>query len=308
MLEDKNNQFTDDAIRRFLLGRLDAAEQSTFEEQLFADDRLEALVRLGEFDLTDDYALARLSSEDREAFEQKFLLSDGRKRRLNVSNTLRDRFSSASNAAIAERDGAKASVAERLRLLFGLDRRSWRLAFGVLIAAVLIGTVWLVVKQPRIKENIKAIIFNRRAPAPLPSVPRLAAHPGNRSSAPVHQTTPSPMPPHEPTASPATIVLFPGATRDDLPVINLPKGEHDIVRLQLALKPNQIGSYRAELLTIDGQSVFSSESLQATDTDARRVEFDVPASLLKVGDYRVSLRRADDASKRIVASYYLRVQ
>ena len=312
MTEDKNNQFSDGAIRRFLFGRLSPAEQTTLEEHLFTDDSLEARVRLAEFDLTDDYALERLSAADREAFEERFLLSAERKRKLTVSTALRDRFASASTEATTAPKGAKASTSERFRLLFGFNQRAWRLAFGVAILVVLVGMVWLLVKEPRIKEGIKAGIFNRRAPVPAPSAPRMAEHSNNTSSMPEHRITPLPMPPHEPTASPAilSVELFSDASRDrdTIPLIDLPKGEHDIVRLQLARKPNQTGRYRADLLTTDGQSIFSSQALQSNDTDAGKVDFDVPAALLKTGDYRVSLRRADDGSKKTVASYYFRVQ
>jgi hypothetical protein len=106
------------------------------------------------------------------------------------------------------------------------------------------------------------------------------------------------------------VALFPGTSRDDdnLPRVDLPKGEHDIVRLQLPLKPKQSGSYRADLLTVDGQNVFSSQALQSADSGAGKLDFDVPAVLLKSGAYQVSLHRTDDGSKKTVASYYFRVQ
>ena len=280
---DNNSQeFSDDAIRRFLFGRLSAAEQTTLEERLFTDDGLEARVRLAEFDLADEYALERLSAADREAFEEKFLLSAERKRKLAISTALRDRFASVTTRSAKL---AKASISERLQLLFGLNQRARRLAFGVVILVVLAGSVWLVVKEPRIKEVLKAHIFNRRAPAPAPSEPRLAEHANNTSSAPEHRITPLPMPPHEPTASPAilSVDLFSDASRDHdkIPLIDLPKGEHDIVRLQLALKLNQTGSYRADLLTKDGSSVFSADGLKFNESGAG-IEFDVPARLLKI--------------------------
>jgi hypothetical protein len=308
---DNNSQdFPDDAIRRFLFGRLSPTEQSTFEERLFTDDGLEARVHLAEFDLADDYALERLNAADREAFEEKFLLSAERKRTLNVSTALRDRF--VATSAVASSAGAKDSIGARLQHLFGLNQRAWRFAFGVAILVALVGIAWLLVKEPRIKEGIRARIFNRRAPAPAPSAPRMTSHSNNTSSVPEHSITPSPMPPHEPAASPVVVsvdlFLDSSLSRDKIPLIDLPKGEHDIVRLQLALKPKQSGSYRAGLLTVDGKSVFDSQSLQSTDTDAGKVDFDVPAALLKIGDYRVSLSRADDGSKRAVASYYFRVQ
>jgi hypothetical protein len=314
MVESRNSsvEFSDDAIRRFLFGRLSAAEQTTFEEYLFTDESLEARVRLAEFDLVDDYALERLSAADRKAFAERFLLSAERTRQLKVSTALRDRFASTAIVATPALKGATASIGAKLRLLFGLNQRAWRLAFGVAILVVLVGMVWLWVKEPRIKEGIKAGIFNRRAPVPAPSAPRMAEHSNNISSGPEHHTTPSPMPPHHPAASPVilSVDLFSDVSRDrdTVPIIDLPKGEHDIVRLQLALKPKQLGIYRADLLSIDDRIILSAQSLQSTDTDAGKVDFDVPAALLKTGDYRVSLRRTDDGSKRNVASYYFRVR
>jgi hypothetical protein len=312
MTEDKNNQFSDDAIRRFLFGRLSPAEQTTLEERLFTDDSLEARVRLVEFDLADGYALGRLSAADREAFEERFLLSAERKRQLRVSTALRDRFASASTVEDTARRGAKASIVERWRLLLGFNQRAWRFAFGVAILVMLVGMVWLLVKEPRIKEGIKAGIFNRHAPVPAPSAPRMAGHSNNTSSIPEHRITPPAMPPHEPTASPVilSVDLFSDASRDrdKIPLIDLPKGEHDIVRLHLALKLSQTGGYRAALMTGDSQSVFGAQSLQATAADAGKIDFDIPAALLKIGDYRVKLSRAGGGSKRTVASYYFRVQ
>jgi len=310
MTEDQNNQFSDDAIRRFLFGRLSAAEQTTFEGRLFTDDRLEALVRLAEFDLADEYALERLSAADREAFEEKFLLNAERKRKLTVSTALRDRFASASIVENTARYGAKASISERLRLLFGLNQRARRLAFEVVILVVLAGSVWLVVKEPRIKEVLKAHIFNRRPPAPAPSEPRTAAHANNTSFAPEHHVTPLPMPPHELTASPVilSVDLFSDASRDHnkIALLDLPKGEHDIVRLQLPLKLNQTGSYRADLLSKDGSSVFSADGLRFNESGTG-IEFDVPARLLKPGDYQIRLGRPANETPRGETKYYFRV-
>lgn len=310
MTEDQNKQFSDKAIRRFLFGRLDSAEQTTLEKYLFTDDALEARVRLAEFDLADDYALERLSAAEREAFEEKFLRSAARKRKLTISTAMCDRFASISTVVTTAPKGAKTSISERWRLLFSLNQRAWRLGFGVAILVVLVGTVWLLVKEPRIKEGIRVGIFNRRAPAPAPSEPRPAAHANNTSSAPEHRITASPLPPHEPTASPAilSVDLISAASRDryKIPLLDLPKGEHDIVRLHLALKLNQTGSYRADLLTKDGSSVFSADGLKFNESGAG-IEFDVPARLLRPGDYQIRLGRPANETARGETKYYFRV-
>ena len=299
-------EFSDETIRRFLLGGLSASEQPLFEQRLFTEDGLDARVRLAEFDLADDYALERLSAPERNLFEERFLLTSDRRQKLQVSKVLRDRFSPIN--ATAKRSEKK-TVADSLKDLFGFGRPVWRFAFGVLILVILLGTAWLVVKEPRLARQIANRINPRRsAPA---NAPREVNHPANTST-PEHQTTPSPMREHDQTASSliaASIMLIPEVSPDSSKMlsVNLPKGEREIVRLQLVLKPDQSGSYRAELVAIEGSSVFSADTLKTNDSHAG-IDFDVPARLLKTGNYQVRLSRVDRGSKGIVASYYFRVQ
>ena len=307
MTADKDNQFSDEAIRRFLLGRLNPTEQSPFEERLFADGRLETRVRLAECQLADDFAFERLSAADQKLFEKKFLVSADRKQKLKVSRALSDRF--ATLPAPAPASEGKATFAERLKLLFALNQPARRFAFGIVTLLLLIGSVWLVVKEPRIKESIKQRILAKRSPAP--SATREAAHSSDRSPDPVHQADSSPMPSHEVTASPAiiSVTLSPASSRESgtVSLIDLPKGELDIIRFQLTVSPNQTGVYRAEVFTVEGQSVFSSNSLKPSDSRAE-IDFDLPARLLKAGDYQIKLTPIDDGSKEGVAGYYFRVQ
>jgi hypothetical protein len=301
--QDNSSEFSDEAVRRFLLGELSAAEQPLFEQGLFTDVGLDARVRLAELDLADDYAYGRLNGAERELLEEKFLVSADRQCKVEVSRVLRDRFAS---VAVVE---GKATFAAGLRSLFGFTRPAWRIAFGVLILLILFGTVWLVIKEPRIAGQITNRIIPRHSPPQ--SAPREAGHPAN-TSMPEHQITPSPMPVHDQTAaSPVSvsIALMPAVSpqTSEMPALNLPKDGQDVVRLQLALKPDQTGPYRAELVTIEGSPVFSADSLNPADSRAG-INFDVPARLLKAGDYQIKLSRVDGGSKGSVASYYFRVQ
>jgi hypothetical protein len=312
--KDRSPEFPDGAIRRFLLGRLSAGKRLPFEARLFADDSLEARVRLAEYELADDYVFERLGLAERKLFEQKFLLSIDRQEKLMVSRALRDRFASVSAAVPFE---GKTTVGDRLRVLLGFTQPARRFAFGVVIMLLVIGTFWLVVKEPRITGR-----FIARRPSvvrPTPFTTPKAAHAVGGSSTPTHDETSSPLPPHEPPipkinssakteSMPAvSIILFPATSRESGNTlrINLPKGEHDIVRLELSLKWNRPGTYRAELLTIDGQSVFSDESLNVANTDGSKAYLDVAAGLLKTGDYQIKLIRVSDGS---AASYYFRAQ
>jgi hypothetical protein len=303
-----SQEFSDEMIRRFLLGELSVSERPLFEQRFITDDGLEARVRLVEFDLADDYAFERLSSPARRLFEQRFLLVSNRQHQLRVSKALRDRFLPGTVTAFAARP-KRNIVAERLGYLLGLNRPAWRIAFAVLILVILFGAVWLAIKEPRMARQITNRIIPRRS-APS-STPREAGHAVNTST-PEHLTTPSPMPAHDRMASSpiaATITVSPAVSPQaiEMPVLNLPKGDQDVVRLQLALKLNQAGPYRAELLTIEGSSVLSADSPKPNDPRTG-IDFDVPARLLKAGSYQVKLSRINERSRESVASYYFRVQ
>src|SRR5260370_28898943 len=249
--QDNSSGFSDDTIRRFLLGELSESEQPLFEQQLFADAGLYARVRLAEIDVADDYAFERLNASDRALFERRFLVTGRRQQMFKVSTALRDRLSSKrATAAWPE----KSTVAKRRRQLFGFNRPVWKIAFGVLILLILFGTVLLVVKEPRLTQQITNRILPRRSPAR--SAPREVNHPTN-SSSPEHQTTPAPMPLHD-SANPLSegVELFP--TKPDsgkVPTLTLPNGDNTVVRLRLSVA-DQTVPYRAEVLSTDGKDVF----------------------------------------------------
>jgi hypothetical protein len=296
--QNNSSGFSDETIRRFLLGELSESEQPLFEQQLFADSGLGARVRLAEIDLADDYAFERLNASDRAQFEERYLVTVKRQRALNVSTALRDRFSSNQATGAGSQES---TVADRWRHLFGFNRPAWKIAFGVLILLILFGTVLLVVKEPRLTQQITNKVFPRRSPAR--SAPREVNHPTNTSS-PEHQTTPAPMPLHD-SANPLTesAVLFPSPPDlGKIPTLTLPNAENSVVRLRLAVI-DQTVPYRAEVLTIDGMSVFSIDRLSGPPFNV-----DVSASLLKSGKYQIRLSDARDGSKKEVASYYFWVQ
>lgn len=302
---------SDEAIRRFLLGELRAPEQSTLEERLFVDQGLEERVRLTESELADDYAFARLGVRDRELFEEKFLVSHERERKLRVSAALRDRFAPA--PAIVR---GRIDAAEWLKSQFAFNQGALKYALGAVILVLIVGTVWLLMRESRV--NNPAI--GRRPPSinPSPVERREADHPPGGEESPRHAERPSPMPVHEPgpnlkspsdAGSVVSVDLFPDISprHADTPSVPLPQGQNDLVRLSLDLKSKQAEDYRAEVLNSTGQTVFRAESLKPVDGGAK-IEFDVPARLLKIGRYQVRLSRTSGGSGQKMVNYYFFVR
>lgn len=302
---NSSSEFSDETIRRFLLGDLSAAEQPAFEQRLLIDHGLAARVRLAEFELADDYADESLVSGERELVEEAFLLSADREQKVRVSRSLREHFAPAPVSSVAS---PAATYLARLRSAVNFARPAWRFAVAAVIFILLIGTVWVVVKKEgRIKEEITKHLPRRRSPNPI--VPVESNHPTNNST-PDHRPASSPMPVHEqPPLAPGKIIsLTPVESSDDsnLPFASLPKGDSDIVRLQLALKGNQPERFRVEVLTSEGSSIFTSESIAAGGSTP--TNFDVPARLLKSGNYQIRLVRENAGASEEVGSYYFRVQ
>lgn len=298
-------EFSAEAIRSFLLGRLAGSEQVRFEERLFADNDLEMRVRLAECELTDDYAFDRLNAAERNLFEQKFLRAVGRQQKLNVSVALRERFATTRASARVDR-----FTGEALKRLFSFQQPLSKLVFGAVTLLILIGTVWLVIREPRLKETLKQRILAKR-PAP-PTAGRESHHPVNASQ-PEHPSTPSPMPPHEQRAAPpviTSVILHPTVSgqSQQMPLVSLPKGDNDVLRLQLILKSNQPEPLRGEILAFDGRTIFSALSLKSADNRPAEIDFDIPAHLLKAGQYQVRLSRVVDGSKGNLPGFSFRAQ
>ncbi len=306
---------SDETIRLFLLCRLSEDERPGFEERLFIDDGLEERVRLAECEIADDFASGRLSKEERELFNKNFISTAERKQKLEVSQTLRDYSAShpTNKKKFAESEN-NPSRREKILRLFGFNRPALSFAFSFGVLVLLIGVVWFVIRSAR-QSDETAIAGHQTSPSPTPqiSLPQFATTP---TPLPVPTTSPTPAPKATPsTVEPsqvpqfATAVLMPGALRDggNTARISLPEGERDILRLQLTLESNEPGTYRAELLTAEGQMVSSAGKLKASNPNAAaRIIFDVPARRLKAGDYQVKLSRENGGQLESAGRYYFR--
>ncbi|HEX3228995.1 MAG TPA: hypothetical protein VHQ95_08515, partial [Pyrinomonadaceae bacterium] len=175
-------------------------------------------------------------------------------------------------------------------------------AFAALILVLILGTVFLVTKEPLIVNRIWPDRFKPR-PHASPT-PQLMNHPAG-SSSPVHD---EPSPPVELHESPLVVSLTETSSIDQSPVITLPAGENAVVRFQLLLKDGAQGVYRADLWTTSGETLFSAGSLKSFGAQPASISFDVPANVLKSGQYQIRLTRVDDPAKQEVSQYYFGVQ
>ena len=287
---------SDDSIRRFLLGQLNASERSIFEERLFTDSDLETRVRMAEYELADEYAFKRLSDDEMQSFRERYLLVADRRQKLEVSQAIRDRFAPASI-----RDH-KASIRPGLTTRFDIRRPAWRYSFAALILVLILATVFLVTREP---EIVRVIIPHRLKAKPQATATPQATHHATNTSSPPHAEQKVPEPVHE---TPLIVALNSNGNVAEPAPVSLPSGENAILRFRLSPGAAGGGVYRADVLTTAGEKVFSAETLKPYGANPSLIDFDVPAGVLKNGQYQINLRPVDDQAKPEVLQYYFRIQ
>src|SRR5262245_57352640 len=197
--------FSDDSIRSFLLGELPASEQTTLEERLFTDAELEERVRLAEFELADDYAFKRLSPSETKSFRERYLLTAGRRQKLNASQALSERFAPVTGSE------SRPGIYARLAAVFDIRQPAWRYGFVAFILVLFLAAILLVTKEP---EIVRSVIPKRFKPRPNPTAtPKEANHPVS-SSSPVHVEE---LPVESPHEMPPVVSLNATSTADQSP-------------------------------------------------------------------------------------------
>ena len=274
--------FSDDAIRRFLLGKFTVAEQGAFENCLVVDDELEARVRLSELGLADDYVQRRLTREESLRVQERFLVTKDRQHMAAVSQELHHRFAPATHRSVQG--------------FFNLDHAVWRYAFAAAILIIVFATVWLGVRERHLA--IRFPILKHVPPKATPTQSPEVAHHSIGSLAPTHQEEATPLPEHQTTLS---IALDANNTVENPFELKLPNGTTSI-RVVVSLEKNQLDSYRAELWNSHGESAFSADGL--TPSNEGKLVIDTPALDLSPGEYMIRLNGREDKPG---LQYYLRI-
>jgi hypothetical protein len=292
MIEGNQQPFSDEIIRRFLLGSLNESDQSRLEHSLFVDESLEERVRLTELELSDDYTANRLSNTDRELFRQRFLLTADRERKLEVSRALHDNF-----AVTASITGA--TLWQKIASLFEIRRHAWKYAFATLtLVLFLLGTSLLIKKE---RSHLVDVKPPRTLPRPTATaVQQPGNHPKNLSE-PTHNEQSPTLPPHEGLTT--SIVLDSGTPLESAPIIST---SGDVLTVQLTLDEPLGESYGVSLTTVAGEPVFSADGLPRAEE--KTLGFDVPTGSIKRGDFKVILMRVDGESKQDAGTFYFRVR
>lgn len=293
-MTEENQQFSEEAIRRFLLGKLSQPELAAFEQSLVTNDELSERVRLAELELSDDYVANRLSESERQGFAAGFLLTADRQWQLNVSRALQQKLSAPTRVRMHK------SILARFVSLFDVRAHAWKYAFAALILMLLLGTALLLKRE---QLRIAGGPPSSRSPAPkLTGTPTTQPmHHVPNSAPPTHAEQSPALPLHEGLTP--SVVLNANTPLEAAPVI---RTSGDVLTLELRLDQPLAGCYDVHVMTTSGESVFIENAIKRTEADT--LGFDVPASAIESGDFQIVLMRADSEPKQRAGTYYLRVR
>ena len=94
---------TDEKIRKYFLGELSTVETENFEEMLVFDGILFGQAEVVESELIDDFLQKRLSSSERHSFEEKYLTTEARRKKLKSAENFFQFLRETSSAVIADK-------------------------------------------------------------------------------------------------------------------------------------------------------------------------------------------------------------
>lgn len=319
-------------IARYLLGELPEEQSVEIEDRAFSDQDYLATVTAVENDLIDEYVRRELSESDRRRFEERFLASAARRKRVEFAKAL---AGVQAEAAAPEKIEAVQSRSWSWRdslyaFLSGLNPAA---RFAVVAAMILlvVCAAWLFTETLRLRRQLtqlqaedqsrhdqrqaleQQIEQERKRNAELNAQLNQEKQQREQSEQSLRQlsetgdaTNPSPRPVI------ASLLLLPGLSRGagQKPTLVLPDDVH-LVRLQIGIDPEeQYKAFAVEVSTLAGRQVWSRENLGArTRRGTRAIGITLPATALKPGEYELGLRGVTEGGgTEDVGFYYFTVK
>lgn len=296
--EDMRNQNTYETLAQYLLGELSDEMRREIEREYLADgDCLDELLAV-EDDLMDEYVRGELSAREREQFEQHLLAGPGQREKLRYAQTLMERMPAVRTTAPAKQ-GPSSPERDSWFSFYGKRKLVPVLVVGFAAIVLVAGAAWLIMRviQLQIKvehmkaEQVTAQQREQELQAKLASEQKekeeLLRQLRQNSEVGMTEGTGEQTTAEKPTAPRmATFMLSPALMRGgEATDFVVPRGV-DVVQLQIQVGGADYNSYRAELKTADGESVYDLSGLKARRThNVELVFLRIPGRLLIKRDY-----------------------
>ena len=307
---DRRSEAGDALLVNYLLGNLTEEEQAAVEDRTFVDPDFLVAVEATEADLIDAYVHGDYSPTERRRFEQRFLASPERRKKVAFARDLA-RVAAETKAA----EAALTTRVSRWRWLVAWVREgtpAFQLAAGLAVLICIAGISVLVFQNVAMRARLAALQtqerdlqaragdLRRQLDDEQARTASLAARPAQQPA------NGAPAPPI------ASLVLLSGVSRaesDREQLLLNPSAQ--IANIEIQLEPrDDYPRFRAELRTSGGEEILIRGNLARRRTAAAyTVSLDVPASALATGRYELALKGvSDDQSVQDIGYYYFTVR
>ena len=315
-------------IARYLLGELPEEQQVQIEDRAFSDKEYLATITAVENDLIDEYVRGELSATDQQRFENRFLASAERRKRVEFAKALRTVVSEspAPEKKVIQTAPGWSWRESLYAFLNGLNPAA-RLAFVAAAIVIVVGAALLFVETLRLRRQVTQLQAEKQAGQDLQQALEQERKRNTELNARLDQEkqqreqtdeslrqlteTPEAKNPAPPPVI-ASLTLLPGLSRGggQKPTLDL-SNDARLVRLQIGIDPEeQYKSFAVELRTLAGRQVWNRENLAArTRRSSRAVGLTLPATVLKSGEYELRLRGlTEGGGSEDVGFYYFNVR
>ncbi len=295
------------SLRRYVLGTLEEDSRLRVEEQLVVDPDAFEVLGVIEDELTEEYLDGTLTESERLAYERHRSTSSDRRRATEFFSALRARASASATESL------RASTWDLARWFRPIPLQpAWLGAAAALLVVSLAANVWLTLRAPAPGAPAQGPVALSE---PEPARPSLAT-PAEPSSARVAELAAANRElegqldvERKQLAQARTLLQqLEGAAstpRSAIPTFTLAAGllrsggsltrvaipaDVAVVRLLLDLPDDEYPLYRAALLDVDGDEIWSQSKLRAEATEDRiEVAVLVPAAVLVHDDYQMKV-------------------
>jgi hypothetical protein len=287
--------------------------QVEIEDRAFQDQQyLQSMVAV-ENDLIDEYARGELSDSERRRFEQRFLASEERRRKVEFARALASVTSelpSLKKESLAPRARAPLSWTGALAaFLRGLNPAA-RFALAAAALLILIGGPWLFIENQRLRSELAREQQSReqQQQALQQQMAEERAR-GEETAARLEREQQQSERSQELTrqleraleksttrrapSAMVSLALWPGISRSGgaRPILVLPQATGR-ARLQIGIEPeDEYSRFSVELRAQGGQQVRAEDNLRARALQGgRAVVLNLPANILRSGQYELTLK------------------
>jgi hypothetical protein len=270
----------ENALRKFLLGRVSAEEQAELEEWLAkSNDDDYVLLEAAEDDLIDEFLNGKLKGDEREGFRIHFLAASERQSKLEFARSL-ERYVQSHKPALHEMPVSTG------------DWFVWvRYAVPALVALLIVVSAWSLVRVAAIERQLNSTIAQLADVARERDESKRLEGQYQQLEQALSGVSVSP------SETLLALNLMPGPSRSagELPTVAVNSNTR-LVQFSLALPDSNFGKYAVTLSDANGGKIWTANNLDpSTSSQGAAVVVTVPGQVFSSGDYTFNVTGLSDS-------------